>query len=135
MEIQEATLSITSIMLPQGNVFTPVCHSVHRGAVCLSAGWDTHTPWQTPPGQTSPWADTPWVDTPWTDLPARHPPGQILPSRRLLQRTVRILLECILVKSVFYWPQLWNSGKHTVTQQSFMKVKAVQRTLKIHSHP
>ena len=26
--------------LGQGNIFTPVCHSVHRG-VCLSACWDT----------------------------------------------------------------------------------------------
>ena len=24
----------------QGNIFTPVCHSVHRGGVCLSACWD-----------------------------------------------------------------------------------------------
>ena len=36
------------------------CHSVHRGDVCLSACWDTPTPWadtprQTPlPGQTPP---------------------------------------------------------------------------------
>ena len=25
----------------EGYVFTPVCHSVHRGGVCLSAWWDT----------------------------------------------------------------------------------------------
>ena len=37
-----------------------------------------------PPGETSPWADTP--------LLGRHPS-----NRRLLRRTVRILLECILV--------------------------------------
>ena len=30
----------------------PVSHSVHRGGVCLSACWDTHSP-----GQTCPWAD------------------------------------------------------------------------------
>ena len=41
----------------QGNIFTPVCHSVHRGeGVCLSACWDTiprirHQP---PPDQTPP---------------------------------------------------------------------------------
>ena len=34
------------------------------------------------------WQIPPWADTPWSDPP--H-------SRRLLQRTVRILLECILV--------------------------------------
>ena len=61
----------------EGNVFTPVCHSVHRAeGVYLSACWDTHTPGQTPPGkhptgQTPPWANThPWADTP----PGRHPP-------------------------------------------------------------
>ena len=59
--------------LRQGNVFTDVCHSVHgEGGV-----------WQTPCGQTHPPGQTP---------PGRHPP-----SRRLLQRTVRIILECILV--------------------------------------
>ena len=28
----------------QGNIFTPVCHSVHRGGVSLSTCWDTTTP-------------------------------------------------------------------------------------------
>ena len=67
------------ILLPlrQGNVFTPVCHSVHRGGgVCPSACWDTHTPWadtprQTPPGQTPLSGQTP--------LLGRHPPGRHLP--------------------------------------------------------
>ena len=55
--------------LRKGNVFKPVCQSVHRGrGVCLSACWADN-----PLGQTPPWADTP------------------------LQRTVCILLECILV--------------------------------------
>ena len=68
--------------------------------------------WQTPPGQTPPWADNPWADTPWADTPwadtpwadtpqADTPqadtPKQDTPSRWLLQRTVRNLLECILV--------------------------------------
>ena len=43
--------------LGQGNVFTGICDSVHRGGVCLSACWDA-----TPPG-----ADTP--------AQSRHPPG------------------------------------------------------------
>ena len=41
----------------EGNVFTPVCHSVHGG--CLA---DT------------PWADTALADTPWADN--RPPPRQ-----------------------------------------------------------
>ena len=91
--------------LRKGNVFTPAQYILG------------YTPWQTPlsrhpplwedtplgihlPGQTPPsWADTPWEDTP---LLGRHPPGQTPPwadtfSRRPLQRTVRILLECFLV--------------------------------------
>ena len=50
----------------------------------------THLSGQTPlpPGQTSPQADLPGRHPPWVDPP---------PIRRLLQRTVRILLECILV--------------------------------------
>ena len=54
------------IYLRQGNVFTPVCDSVHRG-------------------------DTP----PRADTPLDRPPPPTI--RRPLQRTVRILLECILV--------------------------------------
>ena len=64
---------------PQGNVFTSVCNSVHGGGLV-----------------DIPWADTPsWADTPQADKP--HP-GQTSPlSRWLLQRMVRILLECILI--------------------------------------
>ena len=53
------------------------------------------------PSATSLWTDTPtWSDTsPCRHPPGRYPPGQTHPSRRLLQRTVRILLECILVYS------------------------------------
>ena len=60
--------------LRQGNVFTSVCHSVHRG--CLGG----HPPGRHLPGQTAPWADpqgrhpigqtTPWADTSsWADTP------------------------------------------------------------------
>ena len=58
----------------QGNIFTPVCHSVHRGGVCLSACWDTP--------------------------PSRHsPPGSRL-RHTVNERPVRILLECILVQYI-----------------------------------
>ena len=60
--------------LRQGNVFTPVYHSVHWG--CMA---DTSL------GKHPPWADT---------LPRQTPPGR---QRRPLQWTVCILLECILV--------------------------------------
>ena len=79
----------------QGNVFTPVCHSVHWRGVCLSACWDTtppgsrhplraDTPWeQTPPQQTPPRSRHPWEQTPPESRhpprsrhpPSRHPPG------------------------------------------------------------
>ena len=49
--------------LQEGNVFTPVCHSVHRR--CLP-----HPPGRHPPRQTPPWADTP---------PGQTPPGWTLP--------------------------------------------------------
>ena len=56
----------------EGYVFTPVCHSVHRGGVCLSACWDTHTQadtrWADTPRQTptaSPWAEPPLPSACW----------------------------------------------------------------------
>ena len=63
----------------QGNIFTPVCHSVHRGGggFCLSACWDTTPLEQTPPG-------------------TRPPPGSRL-QHTVYERPVHILLECILV--------------------------------------
>ena len=64
--------------LRKGNVFKPVCHSVHsRGSI-------HPLPRQTAPGRHS---------SPQADTPIGNPP-----PRRPLQRTVRILLECILVK-------------------------------------
>ena len=39
---------LSATKLRQGNVFMPVCHSVHSGGgVCLSACWDT-SPWADP---------------------------------------------------------------------------------------
>ena len=53
---------LPSTKLGQGNVFTHVCHSVHRGSATHT---HTHTSVQKPP-----WADTP---------PGRHPHGQTPP--------------------------------------------------------
>ena len=72
--------------LRQGNIFTPVCHSVHRAG---SASVHTHTPWAgthtlvgtppwagTSPGQVHPLGRyTPLVGTP----PAGQPLGQVHP--------------------------------------------------------
>ena len=64
--------------LGQGNVFTGVCDSVHRGGegVCLSACWDARPPWSrpTPPDRAHP----PRPDTPRT----RHPPSRHTPRTR-----------------------------------------------------
>ena len=54
--------------LQQGNVFTPVYHSVHRKSVCLwsrGGGCLPHTPGQIPPSPLGrpPWADNPQADT------------------------------------------------------------------------
>ena len=86
--------------------------------------WQTPPAWADHPPGDPPWADTPWADTPWADHPqadtslGRHPL-----SRRPLQRTVRILLECILVSMQFsrkfgwriigWHPRLGNPGSAT----------------------
>ena len=65
--------------LRQGNIFTSVCHSVHRGCIpAYPAHAGIHPLGRHPSRQTPPFL-------------GRHP------LRRPLQRTVRILLECILV--------------------------------------
>ena len=115
--------------LRQGNVFTPVCHSVHGGCLPQCMLGYTH-PWaDIPPGQTpyTPWQTPPWANKPLGRHPllGRNPPGQTPPPpgqtqphldrhthrgrhfqqtppfQWSLQRTVRILLECILVTSCF----------------------------------
>ena len=87
-----ALLLQAATKLGQGNVFTGVCDSVHRGGVCLSACWDTTPLEQTPPQeQTPPRADTSpeQTHTPWEQAPpeqksplpkqtppqSRHPPA------------------------------------------------------------
>ena len=106
-----------------------VSHSVHR-SVCTCSQWGVpaHIPPEsryTPPGRytpptqagTPPWqVHPPGRYTPQACTPPRqvHPPGRYTPrqvpplragtplSRRLLLRTVRILLECILVRTVHH---------------------------------
>ena len=81
--------------LGQGNVFTGVCDSVHRGEVSASvdAGIPTPGSRHPPPGSRHP---------PGADTPQEQTPPEQTPPRRRLQHTVnerpvRILLECILV--------------------------------------
>ena len=64
--------------LQEGNVFTPVSHSVHR--VCVSQhAMDREV--CTPTRQTTPWADTPQAETPLppsktaTEAGGTHPTG------------------------------------------------------------
>ena len=122
-----ATTFILAQFLPSATKLRRLCFyrcvSVHTGGgVCLSACWDTTAPGvDTPPEQTSLGADTPPPRSrhppgsrhpqsrhPWEQTPpptgSRHspradtPPGADLPTQRQpLLRTVRILLECILV--------------------------------------
>ena len=74
----------------QGNIFTPVCHSVHRGSVCLSTCWDTTPPTgaDTHLEQTSPWQQTPpgsrHTHPPGADTAPqnRHPSGGDTPLSR-----------------------------------------------------
>ena len=89
----------------EGYVFTPVCHSVHGGGLpqCM-LGY--HPPEQTPPQDQPPPG-------------SRQPPGsRHPPERRPLLRTVRILLECILVeiqkdtttKVIVTFHHCWQNG-------------------------
>ena len=76
----------------KGNVFIPVCDSVHRGV-------EVYTPQADHPlGQTPSLADFPHSQIP----PGRHTPSlaDTLLGRHPLQRTVRILLECFLVQEI-----------------------------------
>ena len=63
----------------EGYVFTPLCHSVHRGGVCLSACWDTTTP------------------------PEAHPPGKHTPPGAPLGRTPPPGDDCRCGRYASYW--------------------------------
>ena len=119
----------------QGNVFIWVCHSVHRGVSASVHAGIPHPQEQTPPGADTPGADTPWSRHTLQSRPprSRHPPEQTPPrSRHPPEQTpprvdtplgsrlwhtvnewpVHILLECILVWSIFEMANFfskWNS--------------------------
>ena len=85
-----------------------VSHSVHKGGEVYTPWADTPMQTSTPLARHSPWVDTLPGQTPHrqttprqTSPLARHIPRQT-PPRRSLQRTVRILLECILVVKKFW---------------------------------
>ena len=84
----EVVITARKRSLGKGNIFAPVCHSVHRGGICLSScrpppsrhppsGAGTHTP-------------------PWSRHP---PPAQCMLGDTVNKRAVCILLECNLVLS------------------------------------
>ena len=84
----------------EGYFFTPVCHSVHRGGVCLSTCWDTTPPKQTPPGKHT--NHPPPQEAPlWKHTPPRKQtlPQEAHPPAAAADGT--ILLECILVLNLF----------------------------------
>ena len=89
-----AVLLPSATKLRQGCVSKGISDSVHRWVSApVHAG--IHPPLERNPlGRKPPWADTPSGQT-------TPPPEQTLPSRRLLLRTVRILLERILVWNLF----------------------------------
>ena len=69
------------------------CGKVMLSQVCPPCGQNRQTP---------PWADAPQADTSWADTPTQTPSwADTPPCRQLLQRTVTILLECILVMDFF----------------------------------
>ena len=84
--------------LRQGNVFTPVCHSVHRGVCHTPLG---RPPWQTPPWQTPSPEQTPspGQTPPWQTPLGRHLPLHSACWDTVNKRAVRILVECNLVEA------------------------------------
>ena len=88
--------------LGQGNIFTGICDSVHRG-VCLNACWDTtHPPGQDPPLDQ---AGTPQDQAGTPQDQAGIPPEQRILGDTVNERAVCILLECNLL-STFYHKSL-----------------------------
>ena len=88
--------------LGQGNVFKPVCHSLHGGGGLPDRDpldrdrMDRDPPGQRPLGQRPLGQRTPWTENPLDRDPSdRDPPRQRTPCGK--ERVVRILLKCIPV--------------------------------------
>ena len=120
--------------LRQGNVFTPVCDSVHRG------GGLADTP--PPPPEDTPRADDPLPlprKTPlgqMTPSPRADPsPGQTPPRRRPQQRTVRIPLECMFLFTLAVCDGVCDSSfahtKYPMVQHTFFGSKLHKTPKKI----
>ena len=69
--LADLTFFPSATKLRQGNVFTPVSHSVHGGRVSASVHAEIHTPWAELPQKDTPLArhlplgrQPPWADTP-----------------------------------------------------------------------
>ena len=82
--------------LGQGNIFTPVCYSVHRGSASVHDGIPPprtrHPPDQVPHGPGIPLKP---------GTPCTSPPAQSMLGDTVNARVVRILLECNLVCHIF----------------------------------
>ena len=91
----------------QGNIFTPVCHPVHKGVPDQQSPPPPRdqTPHrdQTPPGTRHPPDQTPRTRHPPDQTPPGPdpPPGNSRLRNTVNDRPVRILLECILVSYNF----------------------------------
>ena len=75
-------------------------------------GPEADTPLSRPSQQTPPSRYPSQADT-----PPQTPPGQTPPSRRLLLRTIRILLECILVCQILLLPMQTEIGGGNITAE------------------
>ena len=101
MDVQMINLYTGYLYRPQtklrkGNVFTSVCQEF-----CPQGGLPQCMLGYTPLGGQTPQRQTPHAGIhPGQAPPGGSPPWADPPSRRLLQRTVHILLECILVAFV-----------------------------------
>ena len=106
----------------QGNIFAPVCHSVHRGGVCLSAclsapgsrhppGADSpreQTPGQTPPGSRHPPRSRPPEQTPPR---SRHPPREADSGIRSMSGRYASYWNAFLFYLLIYWSRFTSIVK------------------------